>query len=97
METEPIQCIFDFDTGNQDGYENWCREQEERARKIRDVWKLPVGRMVRLSLVNVPECFEGRLAIAQQPQVFSRHTPLQLKMGRMIFSHQEIESCTIID
>jgi hypothetical protein len=96
METELIQCIFDFETGNQDGLENWRREREAMDRRIRDVWKVPLGRAVRMTLRNVPGSFEGKLTVAQQPNEFNRHIPLQLKLGRMVFAHQEIESCSII-
>jgi len=97
METELIQSIFDFDTGNQDGLENWRREREAMDRKIRDVWKVPLGRTVRITLRNVPGSFEGKLTVAQQPKEFSRQISLQLKLGSMVFAHQEIESCSIID
>ena len=97
MNEESIQCIFDFGTGNQDGYENFQREQEEKNKKIRDIWKLPVGRNVCVSLHGVPSSFVGRLEVKEQPGVFNRREPLHLKIGRTGFYHNEIESCNIID
>lgn len=95
MDEEPIQCIFDFDTGNQDGYENFQREQEEKNQRIRDVWKVPVGKPVRITLKGVPGSFEGKLTVAEQPEEFKRSIPLHLKIGKTGFYHNEIESCLV--
>jgi hypothetical protein len=97
MKTELIQGILDFETGNQDGLEKWRREREAMNRRIRDVWKVPLGRTVRMTLRNVPGSFEGKLTVAQQPKEFRRQISLQLQLGSMVFAHQEIESCSIID
>ena len=97
MDDEPIQCIFDFENGNQDGYENFQREQEARNKRIRDIWKVPVGRKVRVTLKNIRGCFEGKLRVAEQPAVFRRSEPLHLKIGKTGFYHSEIESCIITE
>ena len=95
MEEEPIQCIFDFESGNQDGYENFRKEQEAKNQRFRDVWKVPVGRKVRITLVGVPGSFEGKLTVAEQPEEFNRKVRLHLKVGKTGFYHNEIESCSV--
>ncbi|MDA3923595.1 MAG: hypothetical protein PF904_02715 [Kiritimatiellae bacterium] len=97
MNDEIIQGIFDFNTGNPDGYENWQREQDERLARIRFIWGLPVGRQVIIRLWNDPNEFEGKLNLAETPTVFDRKEPLHLKVGKLGFYHNEIESCAVIE
>jgi hypothetical protein len=96
MNDEIIQGIFDFNTGNQNGYENFLREQEAKEKRIREIWGLPVGRTVSLTLIGVPGRFEGKLKVAEQPKLFQRNEPLHLKIGKTGFFHHEIESCNTI-
>lgn len=97
MSQETIQGIFDFETGNPDGYANWQREQDERLARIRFIWVLPVGRQVILRLRNNPNDFKGRLQLAENPVVFDRKEPLHLKVGKLGFFNNEIESCTVTE
>ncbi len=97
MENETIQGIFDFETGNPDGYANWQREQDERLARIRFIWCLPVGRQVLIRLYNNPNEFEGKLNLAEPPVEFNRRAPLHLKIGKLGFYNSEIESCTVIE
>ena len=97
MNDETIQGIFDFDTGNPNGYENWQREQDERLARIRYIWGLPVGRQVTIRLRNNPNDFEGRLVLAEQPMVFESKEPLHLKVGKTGFFCNEILSCVVTE
>lgn len=97
MDKEPIQCIFDFNTGNLDGYANFQREQQAKNAKITEIWTVPVGRTVRLTLHGVLGSFEGKLMVAEQPKIFNKSEPLYLKIGRSGFYHNEIKICNIIE
>ncbi len=93
----PIQGILDFDTGNQDGFENWRREQEARLDAIRREWGLPVGLRVRIRLRNIDGDFEGTLRLSEPPSRIDRRAPLRLKIDNITFSFVEIEKCVVID
>ena len=74
--TEPVQGIFDFESGCANGYENWRKQQEARLAAIRLEWGLPVGRRVRLCLRNVDNEFEGLLELVEPPAAIDRRFPL---------------------
>ena len=97
MNDETIQGIFDFNTGNQNGYENFQREQEAKDKRIRDIWRVPVGKSVSLTLVGVPGSFEGKLKVVEPPKLFHRNEPLHLTIGKTGFFHNEIESCSVVE
>lgn len=97
MNEEFTQCIFDFVYGNQDGYENFLQELAANRQRIKDIWHLPIGKNVRLTLTDIPGSIEGRLEVAKQPKKLNRSEPLQLKIGRTGFWHYEIESCAVIE
>jgi len=75
MSEETIQCVFDFNSGNPDGYENWQREQEENNARIRKTWRLPIGRRVLLRIRNLRQDFTGKLELAEQPTELNRKAP----------------------
>ena len=92
----PVQGVFDFESGNADGYENWRREQAARLEAIRRVWNLPVGRRVRLRLCNIDGEFEGKLELAEHPVTLDRRVPLHLRIGRVDVYMADIETCVVI-
>ena len=42
---DPVQGLFDFESGSMNGYQNWRRQQEERLQATRNEWRLPVRRL----------------------------------------------------
>jgi hypothetical protein len=96
-ETWPIQGVFDFESGNANGFENWRREREARMEAIRREWRVPVGRRVRIRLRDIDGEFEGTLNLAQQPVAIDRRVPLRLRIDRMDVSIPEIEQCIVLD
>jgi hypothetical protein len=98
METgEPIQGVFDFESGNSDGLANWRREREACLEAVRREWGVPVGRRVRLRLRHMDEEFEGRLQLVRHPLTMDRHRPLHLRLGTVDFFAAEIEWCGVIE
>ncbi|RME93716.1 MAG: hypothetical protein D6766_07625 [Verrucomicrobia bacterium] len=92
-----IQGVFDFESGNPDGFANWEREQAARLAAIRGEWGLPLGRRVRVALVGVDAELEGRLELAEQPRAIDRRHPLALRIGSVRFSSEEIEQLIRLD
>ncbi len=94
---EPKQGILDFENRNQDGLENFRAEQEKILEAVRNEWHIPVGRRVRIRLVNIDGEFEGKLKLAERPKVMNKHHSLFLKLDKMDISISEIEQCTVLD
>ncbi|MCP5521208.1 MAG: hypothetical protein H7A46_06635 [Verrucomicrobiales bacterium] len=92
-----VQGIFDFEAGNPDGFANWRREQEAWRAAVREEWKLPVGRRVRVRLVGMDREIEGELVLRTHPRVIDHRQTLDLGIGNHAFSSEEIESLTRLD
>ncbi|MDD5706661.1 MAG: hypothetical protein PHR35_12120 [Kiritimatiellae bacterium] len=92
-----IQGVFDFETGNADGFENWRREVEARLEAIRREWCVPVGRRVRMRLRNFDGDFEGPLELLYPPAAIDRRLPLRLRIERMEVAVADIEQCIVLD
>lgn len=98
MQTDgAIQGILDFQAGNTDGFANWRREEAARVAAVRDEWKLPLGRRVRVRLIGCDRETEGELALRNHPEVIDHRRPLDLRIGTHAFSSEEIESLTRLD
>ena len=94
---DAVQGVFDFETGNTDGYANWRREQEAWLEAIRREWAVPVGRNVRLRLHNIDGEFVGKLELASLPVTIDRRVPLRLRVDRVDVHIPDIESCTVVE
>lgn len=97
MTNDGSQGLFDFDSGNTNGFENFRRQREARFAAIRREWGVPVGKRVRLKLRQIHSEFTGLLALAVEPQKIDRHQPLHLKIRHTPFTLAEIEHCTVLD
>lgn len=93
---DAIQGLFDFESGNMNGYENWRREQEQRLQAIRNEWRLPVRRRVRLRLKNIDGDFEGVLRLVDQPLTIDRRLPVHLRIDNLDVFPDDIEQCVVI-
>lgn len=93
---ETVQGIFDFESGNADGIENWRREREAFLASVREEWGLPVGRRVRVMLTGIDGELEGLLELARHPAGIDRRIPLDLRVAGAMFSSIEIERCRVI-
>lgn len=94
METQAgIQGVFDFESGNSNGFQNWRREQERRLEAVRREWGLPVGRRVRLRLRDVDGEFEGKLELVHHPVTCDSRVALHLRIERMDFTSTDVEQC----
>jgi hypothetical protein len=94
---ETIQGVFDFESGNADGFENWRRQQQARLDAIGREWSVPVGRRVRIRLRNIDGDFEGKLELVEQPVTIDRRLPLRLRVDRVDVSIPDIERCIVLD
>lgn len=92
-----IQGVFDFESGNPDGFENWRRQQEARLDAIRREWCVPVGRKVRIRLYDIDGEFTGKLQLAEHPVTIDRHAPLHLKVDHIDFFVPDVEQCTVVE
>ena len=95
--SDPVQGLFDFESGSMNGYQNWRRQQEERLQTIRNEWRLPVHRRVRLRLKNIDGDFEGVLRLVDQPLTIDRRLPLHLRIDNLDVFPEDIELCVAID
>ena len=95
--SDPVQGLFDFKSGNMNGYQNWRRQQEERLQSIRNEWRLPVRRRVRLRLKNIDGDFEGVLRLVDQPLTIDRRVPLHLRIDNVDVFPDDIEQCVVIE
>jgi len=75
MEEDPIQGVFDFESGNPDGLANWRNQREAILRAVREEWSLPVGRRVRVRLRNIDGEFVGTLDLVRDPPAIDRRPP----------------------
>lgn len=96
MGEDPIQGVFDFETGNPDGLANWRNQREALLRAVREEWSLPVGRRVRIRLRNIDGEFVGTLDLVRDPPAIDRRLPLALRVGRVDVAVAEIEQCIAV-
>lgn len=89
------QLDLDFHAPAEDGYASWQWDREQAVRKIAELWGLPIGREVRLRRRGIDGEFEGPLTLAAMPDRLDRHRPLELRMGKMTFSSEEVETCSV--
>jgi len=94
---DPDQGVFDFESGNMDGFQNWRRDQERRLEAIRREWSLPIGRRVRVRLRSMERDLEGRLLLAHHPITIDRRVPLRLRIDQVEIVIPDIERCVVID
>jgi len=92
----PEQLGFDFGAPAEDGYKIWQWERKQCEQRIAKAWNLPVGKKVRIKLVNIDGEFQGRLELARLPLSINNKNPLKIKIGTMRFDSTEIEKCTVI-
>ena len=88
--TEERQGLFDFESGNAQGLENWRREQEDQLDAIREEWALPIGKYVRICVWNPNTVFVGKLRLVQMPVSIDHHVPLRLQVNKIEFSIPDI-------
>ncbi|MCX6873402.1 MAG: hypothetical protein NTW21_06285 [Verrucomicrobia bacterium] len=94
---DDAQGLFDFDTGNTNGFDNWRRQREARLQSIRREWAVPVGKRVCLKLREFDHEFVGILMLAEEPQKIDRRLPLLLKIHNLPLGLADIEHCTVLD
>jgi hypothetical protein len=95
--SNPVQGLSDFDSGNINGYQNWRRQQEERLQAIRNEWRLPVRRRLRLRPKNIDGDFQGGLRLVHQPITIDSRLPLHLRIHKLDVFPDDIEQCVLID
>ena len=95
--SNPVQGLFDFESGNMNGYQNWRPQQEERLQAIRNEWPLTVRRRVRLRLKNIDGDFERVLRLVDQPITIDSRLSLHLRIDNLDVFPDDIEQCVIID
>lgn len=96
-EDDPIQGVFDFESGNSNGFENWRKQQEARLSAIRREWCVPVGRKVRIRLRNIDGDFEGKLKLVEHPVTIDKRIPLHLKVDQLDVYLSDIEQCIVLE
>jgi len=89
--------VFDFESGNPNGFQNWQVEHERRLQAIRRERNLPIERRVWLNLRNIDAEFIGRLCPHVHPITIDRRAPLALRIETVDFLAGEIERCVVID
>ena len=94
--TDPVQGLFDFESGNMNGYDNWRPQHEERLQPIRNEWHLPVRRPVRGRLKNIDGDFERVLRLVDQPLTIDSRLPLHLRIDNPDVLPDDIEQCVVI-
>ncbi|MCK5843541.1 MAG: hypothetical protein KAG97_02465 [Victivallales bacterium] len=76
------QIEFDFSSGTDDGYERWRRDERDRIRAISNEWSVPLNKIVRLKLRNMPKEMCGSLTLLEHPRKIKRKTgPLKLRLN----------------
>jgi hypothetical protein len=76
------QLELDFNSGNDDGYENWRQAEQDRIKAIASEWSVPINKIVRLKLYNVPKEMKGSLTLLEYPSKIKRKTgPLKLRLN----------------
>ena len=95
--SDSIQGVFDFESGEMDGYVNWRREQEQRLQAMCTEWGLPFRKRVRIRLKNIEGEFEGELRIVKQPVTIDRRVPLHLSVDNIDVYPPDIEQCVVIE
>jgi len=97
MDDEGSQGLLDFDSGNTNGFDNWCLQREERLEQIRSEWGVPAGQRVRLKLREFDHEFTGILMLAEEPQKIDRRLPLLLKIRNISLCPRDIEYYSLLD
>ena len=62
-----MQGIFDFDSGNLNGFENWRQEQDAIIEEIKKEWAVPINQYVRLKLKFSHKEVAGKLLLVEKP------------------------------
>ena len=96
---EEQQLVMDFSAPNHaDGLRKWKSEKLERLQKISRLWKLPLGKTVRVELIAGAEALEGRLILTHAPESLTDlRAPLGLRVATTTFSSHEILSLVKLD
>ena len=97
MSEDGSQGLLDFDSGNTNGFDNWCQQREERLQSVRREWGVPVGRRVRLKLREFNQEFTGILMLVEEPLKIDRRLPLLLRIRNIPFTQADIEHCSTLD
>ena len=90
------QLEIDWGAPAVDGYASWQWNRQQAVRRIAELWGLPLGRAVRLRRRGIDGDFEGILQLASLPTHLNRQQPLELRMGSMTFSSEEVETCSVV-
>ena len=76
------QLELDFSSGNGDGYEQWRKEEQDKIKAIAKEWSVPLNKIVRLKIRNIPKEMKGSLTLLEYPQKIKRDTgPLKLRLN----------------
>ena len=82
------QLELDFSSGSDEGYENWRKEEQDKIKAIAKEWSVPLNKIVRLKLRNVPKEMKGSLTLLEYPQKIKRkteHLKLRLNLNAVDF------------
>jgi len=97
MEENIIQGVFDFESGNSNGFKNWQVEVEKKLVAIRREWCLPVGKRVRVKLKNIDYEFEGVLKLVEYPDKIDKKIPLHLSIEKVDIFPADIEKLSVVN
>lgn len=76
------QLELDFSSGTDDGYEKWRKEREDKIKAISREWSVPLNKIVRLKIRNIPKEMTGSLTLLEHPKKIKRKTgPLKLRLN----------------
>ena len=105
------QLELDFTSGSDDGYGNWHQEEQDRIKAISNEWTVPLNKIGRLKMRNIPKEMKGSLTLLEYPRKIKRSAgPLKLRLNQNAvdfqldpprgnyfeFSSDEIEECHLI-
>ena len=79
-----------------DGYAAWQWDRQAAVSRVVETWGLPIGQQVRLKRYEIDGEFVGKLELVSLPARIDRRLPLELKIGRMIFSSSEVDACSVV-
>ncbi len=80
-EREHFKDELDFDSGDENGFDNWRNENREKIRKISDEWGVQLFRKVRIKLSFLPSEISGFLILLDIPSGLNRRNPLRLRLN----------------
>lgn len=76
------QLELDFSSGTDDGYEKWRKERKNKIKAISNEWSVPLNKIVRLRIRNVPKEMKGSLTLLEYPKKIKRKSgPLKLRLN----------------